>query len=120
MLVPSPFITCMTKAGSVRASSSAMNCGMPSSSRMPCDWRWRVELKTMRPSGRNCGEMSFTVAGSGSVFGLTTGVKAAVAITYCHRRHDGALVWSMFAASGPRMANRMVLPSAEALTSLMS
>ncbi len=52
MSLPSPFITCSTNACSVRLASSAANWGLPSSSSTARDWRWRVEAKTIRPSGR--------------------------------------------------------------------
>ncbi len=52
MLLPSAFMTCSTNAGPSRFSSWASNCGLPSSSRIAFDCRWRVEVKTMRPSGR--------------------------------------------------------------------
>jgi hypothetical protein len=50
--VRSGLITCRLKIGSVRASSSAMNSGLPSLIRMACEFRWRVEDQTMLPSGR--------------------------------------------------------------------
>ena len=49
---PSGFMTCSTKACSLRSSSSAENWGLPSSISTAFDWRWREDEKTMRPSGR--------------------------------------------------------------------
>jgi hypothetical protein len=51
MLVPSASITCSTNAGSCRLVLAAY-CGLFSSSRIARDWRWRVELNTILPSGR--------------------------------------------------------------------
>ncbi len=52
MFVPSASITCSTNAGSLSSSSWAAYCGLFSSSRIARDWRWRVELNTILPSGR--------------------------------------------------------------------